>query len=89
MVDFIPSLPGNAGGKKGIMVREKALTYEEFIALAQENYNRGGDVVVECWDQRQFDYYVKEFGAMTKTKALQTFRLYKAEQREQAAMARW
>lgn len=89
MVDFIPSLPGNAGGKKGIMVREKALTYEEFIALAQENYNRGGDVVVECWDQRQFDYYVKEFGTMTKTKALQTFRLYKAEQREQAAMARW
>lgn len=71
------------------MARGKALTYEEFIALAKENYNRGGDVVVECWDQRQFDYYVKEFGSMTKTKALQTFRLYKADQRERAAMARW
>ena len=71
------------------MARGKALTYEEFIALAKENYSRGGDVVVECWDQRQFDFYVKEFGAMTKTKALQTFRLYNAEEREQAAMAGW
>ena len=65
------------------------MTYEEFIALAQENYNKGGDVVVECWGKTEFDFHIREFGAMTKTKALQTFRLYKAEQREQAAMARW
>ena len=71
------------------MAKGKALTYEEFISLAKENYNKGGDVAVECWERREFDYYVKEFGPVTKTKALQTFRLYKAEQREQAAMARW
>lgn len=71
------------------MAKGKALTYEEFISLAKENYNKGGDVAVECWERREFDYYVKEFGPVTKTKALQMFRLYKAREREQAAMAEW
>ena len=43
------------------MARGNALTYEEFIALAKENYTEGGDVVVECWERYEFDYYVKEF----------------------------
>ena len=30
------------------MARGKALTYEEFVALAKENYTKGGDVAVEC-----------------------------------------
>ena len=45
--------------------------------------------MVECWERYEFDYYVKEFGPVTKTKALQMFRLYKAREREQAAMAEW
>ena len=44
------------------MARGKALTYEEFIALAKENYTKGGDVAVECWERYQFDEYVKMFG---------------------------
>jgi hypothetical protein len=40
------------------MARGKALTYEEFVALAKENYTKGGDVVVECWEKYQFDDYV-------------------------------
>lgn len=71
------------------MARGKALTYEEFVALAKENYNKGGDVVVECWERYEFDYYVKEFGPVTKTKALQMFRSYKVRECEQAAMAGW
>ncbi len=71
------------------MARGKALTYEEFIALAKENYTKGGDVVVECWERYQFDYYVKEFGPVTKTKAMRIFRDYRAQEREQEAMAAW
>ena len=58
------------------MARGKALTYEEFVALAKENYNKGGDVVVECWERYEFDYYVKEFGPVTKTKAMQIGRAH-------------
>ena len=68
------------------MARGKALTYEEFIALAKENYTKGGDVAVECWEQREFDFYVKEFGPVTKTKALRMFRQWKDEEKEQQAM---
>lgn len=50
------------------MARGKALTYEEFVALAKENYTKGGDVVVECWERYQFDDYVKMFGPVTKNK---------------------
>lgn len=68
------------------MARGKALTYEEFIALAKENYTKGGDVAVECWEQREFDFYVKEFGPVTKTKAMRMFRQWKDEEKEQQAM---
>lgn len=30
------------------MVGKKGLAYEEFIALAKENYTKSGDVAVEC-----------------------------------------
>ena len=50
---------------------------------------KAGDVVGECCERYECDYYVKEFGPVTKTKALQMFRLYKAREREQAAMAEW
>ena len=71
------------------MARGKALTYEEFIALAKENYTEGGDVVVECWERYEFDYYVKEFGPVTRAKALQIFRNYRAQEQEREAMAEW
>ena len=68
------------------MAKGKALTYEEFISLAKENYNSGGDVAVECWERYQFDYYVKEFGPVTKAKALRMFRDWKSHEKEQEAM---
>ncbi len=68
------------------MERGRALTYDEFTALAQENYAKGGNVGVECWDEEIFDYYVKEFGPVTKTKALRMFERWKSEEREQEAM---
>ena len=72
--------------RKVIMERGRALTYDEFTALAQENYAKGGNVGVECWDEEIFDYYVKEFGPVTKTKALRMFERWKSEEREQEAM---
>lgn len=71
------------------MARMKALTYEEFIALAKENYTKDGDVVVECWERYQFDDYVRMFGPVTRTKALQIFRNYRAQEQEREAMAEW
>lgn len=71
------------------MARGRALSYEEFIALAREHYSRGGDVAVECWDKRVFDDYVEMFGPVTKTKALRMFRSWRAEAEEMAAMAGW
>lgn len=68
------------------MARGKALTYEEFIALAKENYTKGGDVAVECWERYQFDDYVKMFGAVTKTEALRMFRQWREEEKGQEAM---
>lgn len=66
--------------------RGKSLTYEEFIALAQENYCKGGDVIVECWEKSQFDEYVRMFGAITKTAAIKMFRQYESEEKEKQAM---
>ena len=68
------------------MARGKTLTYEEFIALAKENYSKGGDVAVECWEKYQFDEYVEMFGPVTKTRALRMFRQWKDEEKEQHAM---
>lgn len=56
------------------MARAKALNYEEFIAYAQKHYNKGGDVYVECWDERDFGEYVAMFGQVTKSAALKMFR---------------
>ena len=56
----------------------KALSYAELIEYARMHYAKGGDSVFECWDERTFDDYVKEFGEITKSKALKIFRLYKS-----------
>ena len=64
----------------------KALTYEEFIALAKENYTKGGDVAVECWEKYQFEDYVKLFGPVTEARALQMFRQWRSEEKELEVM---
>ena len=60
------------------MAKAKGLTYDELMALALENYDRGGDQTYECWDEKTFNLYVSMFGAMTKRKALDMFRRDKA-----------
>jgi hypothetical protein len=54
-----------------------ALTYEQFMALALEHYNEGGDRVYECWEEYQFDDYVKLFGPITEEQTLKIFNTYK------------
>lgn len=57
------------------MAKAKALTYEELMDYAHKHYDRGGDVTYECWDRKAFDEYVNEFGPITKSVALQMFRV--------------
>jgi len=53
----------------------KPLTYDELMALALKHYSKGGDNFYECWNEKTFDEYTREFGPMTKEKALEMFRL--------------
>ena len=66
---------------------DRALTYAELMALARENYNKGGDGYVECWDERTFAYFVKEFGPITKARALQMFAAAFDEEKVERAIA--
>ena len=60
---------------------KKELTYNEFMELALKNYSKGGDSYYECWEDYQFNDYVKEFGAITEARALEMFsRNYDIEQ---------
>ena len=52
------------------------MTYKQFLEYAMQNYYRGGDCVVECWDELSFQVYCAEFGPMTKAKADSLFRTY-------------
>jgi hypothetical protein len=47
------------------------MTYEELIAWGHANYNKGGDVFVECWEKSDFDEYCREVGPMTEEAAKQ------------------
>jgi len=71
------------------MARAKAMNYEELIEYARKHYNRGGDSVYECWDERTFNEYVKEFGPITKRDALGIFKTCYDRDRELMAMAEW
>ncbi len=68
-------------------MKERALTYEEFIALAKANYTKGGDGYVECWDDRTFTYFVKEFGPITRASALDAFAQALDQEKEERAIA--
>ncbi len=65
---------------------KKALSYEEFIALARKHYTRGGDVAVECWEKDQFEEYVRMFGPVTEARALGMFKQWKSQEEEQEAL---
>lgn len=64
-----------------------ALTFDQFMALARENYNKGGDGYVECWDDRTFAYFVKEFGPITRASALDAFAQALDQENEERAIA--
>lgn len=66
---------------------DRALTYAELIELARENYDKGGDGYAECWDERTFAYFVKEFGPITKARALEMFAAAFDEEKEERAIA--
>ena len=67
----------------------KGLSYEEFQKLALDNYEKGGDTYYECWDNKDFDRYIEEFGPISKTKALKMFKNQKAVDDEFFAAARY
>lgn len=52
----------------------KELTYQEFMELAMQNYHRGGDGYVECWDEQTFKEYSSLFGKITRSRALRMFK---------------
>ena len=66
------------------MAKARALTYEELMAYALKHYSKGGDATYECWDERTFNEYVEQFGPITKSRALEMFRLDHEIQRDRA-----
>ena len=56
------------------------MTYKELQTLALAHYNQGGDAVVECWEERDFNAYVAEVGEMTREDALALFKMYRGVQ---------
>lgn len=65
------------------------MTYAEFIELAKANYTKGGDSFYECWEEYQFNDYVKMFGPITKKKALEMFKQNAEIDAEYEAAAKW
>lgn len=66
-------------------MKRSYLTYSEFMELAMQNYRKGGDEYVECWDESCFTEYVSLFGGITKTKALNMFKRSYAIQKDRSA----
>lgn len=65
----------------------EGLTYEQFIALAKANYDKGGDGYVNSWDERTFNYFVENFGVITEAGALDAFAQALDNEREEQAIA--
>lgn len=53
--------------------KKDALSFKDLYELARANYENGGDTIVECWDERTFNDYVREFGPITEKDALEMF----------------
>jgi hypothetical protein len=67
----------------------KGLSFKEFQKIALENYNNGGDSFYECWEERDFNEYVEEFGPITKTKFMKMIKTQQEVDRELEAARRW
>lgn len=52
------------------------MTYKELMAWGMKHYNEGGDVFVECWEESDFNEYVREFGPMTEKAACSLASIY-------------
>ena len=48
---------------------KQLLTWPELLKLAREHYNAGGDGIVECWTEADYN----EYGHMTEAEALDMF----------------
>lgn len=68
------------------MGENKVLSYEEFIALASEHYEDGGNAIVECWDHNTFNEYISQFGSITIKRAKQIIDEYAQEDQEELAI---
>lgn len=60
----------------------KVLSYEELMEYAKKYYNKGGDSIYECWGRSEYDYYVSNFGPMTKEAAREMFRVNYSREKE-------
>jgi hypothetical protein len=65
------------------------INYKDFIRIGQAMYHEGGDVLVECWSEKDFERYTKEFGRITARKAYKMCRDYKEQEEEETAMRSW
>ena len=70
-------------------MENKKLSYEEFQDLAMKNYNKGGDCVVECWDEKAFNEHCRLFGYMSYSGAMKIINDYYEEQKEEEEYRRW
>lgn len=52
---------------------KEKMKYTELLELAKKHYNRGGDMVFECWDERFYNEYICMFGEITEEQALRLF----------------
>lgn len=49
---------------------QKKLTVEEVRRIATENYNKGGDVIVECWTDDNIVEWINNGGSRKSLKKL-------------------
>ena len=70
-------------------MKNKPISYEEFQALGHKYYTKGGDVIVECWDEQAYNEYCEMFGQMTERGALNLIGMYDEVEKEEAAAKKW
>ena len=70
-------------------MKSRPISYEEFQKLGKKYYNRGGDVIVECWDEQAYNEYCEMFGQMTERGALNLIGMYDEDEKEEAADKKW
>ena len=70
-------------------MKSRPISYEEFQKLGKKYYNRGGDVIVECWDEQAYNEYCEMFGQMTERGALNLIGMYDEDEKEEAAAKKW